>query len=52
MEKIEHTNRQRIRVHGVEFDSYTEASKVYGVSIRTVKNRCNNKMFKEWKKYE
>jgi group I intron endonuclease len=43
-------NRQRVRVYGVDFDSYTEASKVYGVTIRTVKNRCNNELYTEWRK--
>lgn len=43
-------NRQRVRVYGVDFDSYTEASKVYGVTIRTVRNRCNNELLKQWKK--
>jgi hypothetical protein len=42
-------NRKKVNVYGVEFDSITEAAKGYSVTIRTVKNRCNNTMFKEWK---
>lgn len=41
--------RIKIEVKGQIYDGYTEASKIIGISLHTIRNRCMNPKFEDYK---
>jgi group I intron endonuclease len=44
-------SKQRIKciINDIEYDGFTEASKILNISLHTIRNRCNNEKFKNYK---